>query len=126
VIERSGFCDFANTQAIREHREHSPNLERNGKQLTSAFINRIATAVDALRVYSRGRFPTTAQRMQLFEKHAPGLAVETVRKLDLGLEARRLSHVIVTSCTGMYAPGRLRGERGERRPDGARPLAASS
>ncbi|HEX7600851.1 MAG TPA: hypothetical protein VF316_04565, partial [Polyangiaceae bacterium] len=62
-------------------------------------------SVDASRVYSRGRFPTTAERMQLFEKHAPALAVEAVGKLELGPEARRITHVIVTSCTGMYAPG---------------------
>ena len=62
-------------------------------------------SVDASRVYSRGRFPTTAERMQLFEKHAPALAVEPVAKLELGPEARRITHVIVTSCTGMYAPG---------------------
>ena len=62
-------------------------------------------SVDAKRVYARDRFPSTAQRMQLFEKHAPRLAVETVTKLDLGSEARRFSHLIVSSCTGMYAPG---------------------
>lgn len=62
-------------------------------------------SVDREGVYTRGRFPTVAQRMQLFEKHAPVLAVETVAKLELGSEAKRISHVIVTSCTGMYAPG---------------------
>lgn len=62
-------------------------------------------SVDAGRVYARGRFPTTAERMQLFEQHAPKLAVETVAKLDLGEQRRRITHVIVTSCTGMYAPG---------------------
>jgi alpha-pyrone synthase len=62
-------------------------------------------SVDVERVYSRGRFPTTAQRMQLYEKHAPALAVQTVGKLALGSEAARVTHVIVTSCTGMYAPG---------------------
>jgi predicted naringenin-chalcone synthase len=64
-----------------------------------------AGSVDETRVYSRDHFPTTAQRMQLFEKHAPKLAVQTVAKLDLGAEVSRISHVIVTSCTGMYAPG---------------------
>ena len=63
-------------------------------------------SVDASRVYSRGRFPTTSERMQLFDKHAPTLAVETVAKLDLGAEARRrITHVIVTTCTGLSAPG---------------------
>lgn len=62
-------------------------------------------SVDATGVYTRGRFPTTAERMQLYEKHAPRLAIATVAKLELGADAKRVSHVIVTSCTGMYAPG---------------------
>lgn len=62
-------------------------------------------SVDAEGFYSRGRFPTTAERMQLFEKHAPELAVRAIAGLDLGADARRISHVIVTSCTGLYAPG---------------------
>ncbi|MCX5745870.1 MAG: type III polyketide synthase [Proteobacteria bacterium] len=57
------------------------------------------------RVYRRGEFPTTGQRMRLYEQHAPGLAAETVARLELGADARRITHVIVTSCTGMYAPG---------------------
>jgi alpha-pyrone synthase len=64
-----------------------------------------SVSVDAHRVYSRGQFPTTGQRMQLFEKHAPTLAAAAVTKLDLGAEASRITHVIVTSCTGMSAPG---------------------
>jgi predicted naringenin-chalcone synthase len=62
-------------------------------------------SVDALRVYSRGQFPSTGERMQLYEKHAPALAMEAIGKLALGAEAKRVTHVIVTSCTGMYAPG---------------------
>jgi alpha-pyrone synthase len=62
-------------------------------------------AVDASRLYARGHFPTTAQRMRLFETHAPTLAVQAVANLDLGREKNEISHVIVTSCTGMYAPG---------------------
>jgi len=62
-------------------------------------------AVDATRVYSRGQFPSTADRMRLYEKHAPELAERTVAGLELGADARRITHLIVTSCTGMYAPG---------------------
>jgi alpha-pyrone synthase len=62
-------------------------------------------SVDAGRFYSRGHFPATAARMRLFEEHAPGLAVRAVADLDLGQAARRITHVIVTSCTGLYAPG---------------------
>jgi alpha-pyrone synthase len=62
-------------------------------------------SVDESRVYSRGRFPSTAERMQLFEKHAPELAERAVAGLDLESEPRRITHLIITSCTGMYAPG---------------------
>lgn len=62
-------------------------------------------SLDASRVYTRGRFPSTGERMRLYEQHAPLLAAQTVAKLDLGADASRVTHVIVTSCTGMYAPG---------------------
>jgi predicted naringenin-chalcone synthase len=62
-------------------------------------------SIDAQGVYSRGRFPSTAQRMQLYEKHAPRLAEQAVTRLALGGDAEHITHVIVTSCTGMYAPG---------------------
>jgi alpha-pyrone synthase len=62
--------------------------------------------VDAGNVYARGHFPSTQERMKLFEKHAPDLAAHAVRKLKLDAEAlKRITHVIVTTCTGMYAPG---------------------
>lgn len=62
-------------------------------------------SVDETRVYCRDRFPSTAKRMRLYEEHAPNLAERAVAGLELGEEARRITHVIVTSCTGMYAPG---------------------
>nr|AYM52634.1 type III polyketide synthase [Aetherobacter sp.] len=62
-------------------------------------------SVDAARFYARGRFPSTGERMRWYEAHAPGLAARAVAGLDLGGDLRRVSHVIVTSCTGLYAPG---------------------
>jgi alpha-pyrone synthase len=62
-------------------------------------------SVDADGVYLRGHFPGTAERMRLYEQHAPDLAERAVAGLELGAEARRVTHVIVTSCTGLYAPG---------------------
>ena len=62
-------------------------------------------SVDAARFYVRGRFPSTGERMRSYEEHAPDLAERAVAGLGLGSAARRISHVIVTSCTGMYAPG---------------------
>ncbi len=55
-----------------------------------------------------GTFPGTAQRMQLYRKHALPLSVAAIE--DLQRQARDLrwstvTHLVVISCTGMYAPG---------------------
>jgi len=55
--------------------------------------------------YRAGSFPDTATRMKKFEACAPGLAVETAEKLLAGEDRSRITHVIVTSCTGLAAPG---------------------
>jgi predicted naringenin-chalcone synthase len=61
---------------------------------------------DAEDLYERGNFPHTARRMQLFERFAPQLAQVALNNLALTEEERRgITHVIVTSCTGLYAPG---------------------
>jgi predicted naringenin-chalcone synthase len=62
-------------------------------------------AVDAEGFYRLGAFPDTATRMKKFEACAPGLAVEAVEKLLQGEDRSRITHVIVTSCTGLSAPG---------------------
>lgn len=63
-------------------------------------------AVDAYEVYVRGRFPSTAERMRLFERFAPMLAKRALDRLALkAAELDRIRHVIVTCCTGLYAPG---------------------
>jgi predicted naringenin-chalcone synthase len=75
-----------------------------------SFVHPIPTAdgswQDAEQVYVQGDFPATARRMQLFERFAPRLAQNTLDKLALREEERRgITHVLVTSCTGLYAPG---------------------
>lgn len=61
---------------------------------------------DAEGLYVPGAFPGTARRMQAFEEYAPKLMRCAVGKLALSEEERRgITHVIVTSCTGLYAPG---------------------
>ena len=55
--------------------------------------------------YRPGNFPDTAARMRKFEACAPGLAVEAVEKLLEDEDRSRITHVIVTSSTGFYAPG---------------------
>jgi predicted naringenin-chalcone synthase len=61
--------------------------------------------LDADGFYQPGAFPTTAARMQLYERHALGLAVQALDKLDFAAHATRVTHLIVVSCTGFAAPG---------------------
>jgi predicted naringenin-chalcone synthase len=75
-----------------------------------SFLNPVSTESgdwkDAEGLYVPGAFPGTARRMEAFEKFAPRLMRCAVDKLALSEEERRgISHVIVTSCTGLYAPG---------------------
>jgi alpha-pyrone synthase len=53
-------------------------------------------------------FPSTKDRLAVFRKHAIGLSIESVKAClfkhsDFSVED--ITHLIVVSCTGMYAPG---------------------
>ena len=67
--------------------------------------NPIAGVLDDEGFYRLGHFPGTAARMKLFERCAPLLAAQTVEQLLAGEDRSRISHLIVTSCTGLSAPG---------------------
>jgi predicted naringenin-chalcone synthase len=62
-------------------------------------------AVDGERFYLRGDFPDIAARMRRFERHAPELAQAAVDRLQLGGERDRVTHLLITCCTGFSAPG---------------------
>ena len=62
-------------------------------------------AIDHAGLFRRGAFPGTAARMGLYERHAPALAEQAVAALDLGVGVAGVTHLIVTSCTGFFAPG---------------------
>jgi predicted naringenin-chalcone synthase len=62
-------------------------------------------AVDAQRFYVRGDFPDTAMRMRRFEQDAPALAQSAVERLRLDGERDRITHLLMTCCTGFSAPG---------------------
>lgn len=51
--------------------------------------------------------PTTAERMQSYERHAGPLAcVATQRALhDAGCDAREITHLVTVSCSGFHSPG---------------------
>ena len=62
--------------------------------------------INAHEFYTRGHFPDTAKRMTVFERFAPRLAQRALDNLMLSdEELKSIKHVIVTSCTGLYAPG---------------------
>jgi alpha-pyrone synthase len=64
------------------------------------------SAYDAHQLYRLGNFPNTAQRMRLFEESAPVLMRRAVDRLALDEGERSgITHVLVTCCTGLYAPG---------------------
>ncbi|HEY4355621.1 MAG TPA: type III polyketide synthase [Acidobacteriaceae bacterium] len=61
---------------------------------------------DAHKFYRLGNFPDTARRMELFEESAPVLMKKAVERLALNEQERSgITHVLVTCCTGLYAPG---------------------
>src|SRR5580658_5423817 len=61
---------------------------------------------DAHEFYRPGDFPNTARRMELFEQTAPVLMRKAVDRLALNEKERSgVTHVLVTCCTGLYAPG---------------------
>lgn len=74
------------------------------------FVHPVATEdgqwKDADGFYVPGSFPDTARRMEAFRRFAPQLARCAVQKLSLTeTERTGISHIIVTCCTGLYAPG---------------------
>jgi alpha-pyrone synthase len=64
------------------------------------------SAYNAHEFYRLGSFPHTSQRMELFERSAPVLMRKAVDQLALSEKERAgITHVLVTCCTGLYAPG---------------------
>jgi alpha-pyrone synthase len=60
---------------------------------------------DAHEFYGLGNFPNTARRMELFEQSAPVLMRKAADQLALSEKERSsITHVLVTCCTGLYAP----------------------
>ncbi len=52
-------------------------------------------------------FPTTAQRMQVYESESAELAYRAARRAleQANISPSRVTHLIVCSCTGFFAPG---------------------
>ncbi len=55
--------------------------------------------------YRLGGFPGSAARMARYEAAALPLALAAVDRLGADARLREVTHLVVTSCTGFYAPG---------------------
>lgn len=74
-------------------------LEDYGKTGDFKFFSKIADA---------DIFPSTADRLHVFRDQALKLSVASVKDLHTklpGFDLKKITHLIVVSCTGMYAPG---------------------
>jgi predicted naringenin-chalcone synthase len=62
--------------------------------------------IEAPGFYRPGAFPTTGERMKMYQREAPLLAARAVDHLRATAgPLQNVTHLIVTSCTGFYAPG---------------------
>jgi len=79
---------------------------RSGIEHRYTVLDRVIGAPGSGAFYEIGNFPGTARRMEVYRREAPGLAVKAVRALeDRGAELDSVTHLVITSCTGFYAPG---------------------
>jgi predicted naringenin-chalcone synthase len=61
--------------------------------------------ISAAAFYARKNFPSTGARTKLFEQQAPLLAEMAIGRLNLGGDRSRLTHILISCCTGFSAPG---------------------
>ncbi len=62
--------------------------------------------INAYDFYRTGDFPHTARRMTVYEQFAPVLMRRALDRLVLSpAERAGITHVLITTCTGLYAPG---------------------
>lgn len=64
-----------------------------------------AGSLDEDNFYAPQAFPGTKARMKRYEQHAFTLARQAFDQLDLHRRRNDITHLIITSCTGFYAPG---------------------
>ncbi|MGZ3627776.1 MAG: type III polyketide synthase [Ktedonobacteraceae bacterium] len=50
-------------------------------------------------------FPDTQTRMRFYERHALTLAIRALDQLNFAAYSDSITHLILTTCTGFYAPG---------------------
>lgn len=80
--------------------------QRSGIEKRHTVLNHVMGAPGSGAFYEIGNFPGTAERMKVYQQEAPGLAVKAARTLEArGVDLATVTHLVITSCTGFYAPG---------------------
>ena len=83
--------------------------KRSGIESRYSFVEPLVTeegeVTDSEGFYMRGNFPSTAKRMERYERWAPELALQAIDALDEDIAGQGITHVVVASCTGFVAPG---------------------
>ena len=108
----SFFLQFASSQLTNDPRRRevfNRMADKSGiEHRYSCFAPAVdpeGASVDAAGIFQRGAFPGTAKRMDMFAATAPLLAQQAVERLLRGEQRERITHLIVTTCTGFSAPG---------------------
>jgi len=101
---QSLFADNRRRGAIFKRMAALSGIERRYSVLAPAGTG-ANDAINAHEFYRTGAFPDTAARMRVFEQYSPALAQAAIDKLDLGPDRERITHLLITCCTGFSAPG---------------------
>ena len=101
---QSLFRDDRRNSLLFQRMAHKSGIEHRYSCLAPSDLPE-CDRVDTKGFYARGDFPDTAVRMRQFEQHAPALAQAAVDRLQLGAECDRITHLLITCCTGFSAPG---------------------
>jgi alpha-pyrone synthase len=102
-----GFLDFAR-RMLKDDKRRLALFNRMAERSGIAHRHSIFEPEgegDAAHFYRPGAFPGTGARMQLFERFAPELATQAVERLLAAEDRSRITHLIITCCTGFFAPG---------------------
>lgn len=63
------------------------------------------TQLDEAGEFKRGKFPTTARRMQIYKENVFALASRALNPIFKKHPPSSFTHLVISSCTGFYAPG---------------------
>ncbi len=107
----STFVEFAErmmtdrrTRLLFQRMAARADIRRRWSTLRPAMVG-FNESLDDEGFYASGSFPSTGARMRKYHREAPSLAAKAANRLIGQGESEKITHLIVTSCTGFAAPG---------------------